>query len=276
MKIESKIPVIGIVGKFWNEEPIWKTNTISQYLVDIITENGGIPIGIPLHRNTYCDDISRDFEIDNGIDIDDAKKIDKILDRLDGVILQGGLVSSYQEVYIAKKCIECDVPLLGICAGFNNIARAMHIPLYDVYDHYGIINAYNADYHNHEDIRYRHKIEVNKYTILYDIVQCKSMSVNSIHRMYMPYSTALLPQSIRISSICPYDNSVESFELRKNRFVVAVKWHPELMKTNPYSKKLFKRFIEECKDDEGGFLANGSMHRLQKVYYEKDEMYPYQ
>ena len=47
------------------------------------------------------------------------------------------------------------------------------------------------------------------------------------------------------------------------------------MKSNPYSKKMFKRFIEECKDDEGGFISNGSMHRVQKIYYEKDEMYPY-
>lgn len=274
MKIESKIPVIGIVGKFWNEEPIWKTNTISQYLVDIITENGGIPIGIPLHRNTYCDDISRDFEIDNGIDIEDAKKIDKVLDRVDGVILQGGLISSYEEVYIAKKCIECDIPLLGICAGFNNIARAMHIPLYNAYDNMAYASP---DYHDKEDIKYRHKIDIIKNTILYDIVKCKTMNVNSIHKMCMSYSNALITPCIRISSTCTYrTTTVESFELRKNRFVVAVKWHPELMKINPYSKKLFKRFIEECKDDEGGFLANGSMHRLQKVYYEKDEMYPYQ
>lgn len=270
MKNESKVPVIGIVGKFWNGEPIWKTNTISQYLVDIITENGGIPIGIPLHRNTYCYDISSD-EISTNIDIEEVRRINRLLDRVDGVILQGGLISSYEEVYIATRCIECDIPLLGICAGFNNIARAMHIPLYNYY-HDAI---FDPEYHDREDMDYRHKIEITKNTILYDIVQCKSMSVNSIHKMYMSYYNALSSSCIKVSSICSHDSSVESFELTKNRFVVAVKWHPELMKSNPYSKKLFKRFIEECKDDEGGFISNGSMHRVQKVYYEKDEMYPY-
>lgn len=270
MKNESKVPVIGIVGKFWNEEPIWKTNTISQYLVDIITENGGIPIGIPLHRNTYSNDIS---SYRDSIDKEDVEKINGLLDRVDGVILQGGLVSSYEEVYIATRCIECDIPLLGICAGFNNIARAMHIPLHNYYD---AITDECLDYHEKEDIRYRHKIEIAKNTILYEITQCKSIKVNSIHRLYMSYYNAKNSPCIRISSICPYDNTVESFELTKNRFVVAVKWHPELMKSNPYSKKLFKRFIEECKDDEGGFISNGSMHRVQKIYYEKDEMYPYQ
>lgn len=273
MKNENKVPVIGIVGKFWNGEPIWKTNTISQYLVDIITENGGIPIGIPLHRNTYCYEISSD-EISTNIDIQDVRRINELLDRVDGVILQGGLVSSYEEVYIATRCIECDIPLLGICAGFNNIARAMHIPLYNAYNNMTYSYPY---YHDKEDMDYRHKIEIVKNTILYNIVQCKSMSVNSIHKMCMSYSNALLSPCIRISSTCRYGiTTVESFELTKNRFVVAVKWHPELMKSNPYSKKLFKRFIEECKDDEGGFISNGSMHRVQKIYYEKDEMYPYQ
>lgn len=49
----------------------------------------------------------------------------KLLDICDGIILEGGLSSASYEVEAAKYAINNDIPLLGICAGFNNIIRAM-------------------------------------------------------------------------------------------------------------------------------------------------------
>ena len=47
------------------------------------------------------------------------------IDLCDGFILQGGLYSSNYEIEMAKRIIELDKPLIGICAGFNNILRAL-------------------------------------------------------------------------------------------------------------------------------------------------------
>ena len=49
-----------------------------------------------------------------------------------------------------------------------------------------------------------------------------------------------------ISSIS-YDGLVESFELNNKKFVIGIKWHPELMLEDDFTKKLFKEFIEKCK-----------------------------
>ena len=49
----------------------------------------------------------------------------------------------------------------------------------------------------------------------------------------------------KISSIS-YDGLVESFELNNKKFVIGVKWHPELMLEEELTKKLFKEFIEAC------------------------------
>jgi len=43
--------------------------------------------------------------------------------------------------------------------------------------------------------------------------------------------------------MCPDDNNVEAVELPDKRFVMGVKWHPELMESmNP----LFEEFVKAC------------------------------
>ena len=49
----------------------------------------------------------------------------------------------------------------------------------------------------------------------------------------------------RISSLS-YDGLVESFELDNKKFVLGIKWHPELMLEDELPDKLFKEFISKC------------------------------
>ena len=49
----------------------------------------------------------------------------------------------------------------------------------------------------------------------------------------------------KISSFS-YDGLVESFELTNKKFVIGIKWHPELMLEDELTKRLFKEFIEKC------------------------------
>lgn len=51
---------------------------------------------------------------------------------------------------------------------------------------------------------------------------------------------------VEISSIS-YEGLVESFELNNKKFVMGIKWHPELMLEDESTKKIFKEFIEKCK-----------------------------
>lgn len=50
----------------------------------------------------------------------------------------------------------------------------------------------------------------------------------------------------RISSIS-YDGLVESFELDNKKFIIGIKWHPELMLEDIFTDNLFEKFIEKCK-----------------------------
>ena len=49
----------------------------------------------------------------------------------------------------------------------------------------------------------------------------------------------------KISSVS-YDGLVESFELNNKKFVIGIKWHPELMLEDEFTNKLFKEFISKC------------------------------
>ncbi|MEI3434118.1 MAG: hypothetical protein V8R26_03710 [Clostridia bacterium] len=54
------------------------------------------------------------------------------IDLCDGFILQGGLYGASCRIEMAKKIIELDKPLIGICAGFNNILRALGTDVIEV------------------------------------------------------------------------------------------------------------------------------------------------
>ena len=90
--------------------------------------------------------------------------------------MQGGLFSCNYEIEIAKMVLELDKPLLGICAGFNNILRALGT---DVIED-------KSNSHNYYDINYRHKINIDVDSQLYNIVGQKNIEVNSIHSMIAP------------------------------------------------------------------------------------------
>ena len=70
------------------------------------------------------------------------------------------------------------------------------------------------------------------------------MQVNSIHEMLA--KEEMVKSFVKISSYSD-DGFVESFELPNKKFVVGVKWHPELMLEEESTQRLFKYFVNECK-----------------------------
>lgn len=97
--------------------------------------------------------------------------------------------------------------------------------------------------HDIYDKNYRHKVSVIKGTKLYNMINKNEYDVNSIHSMIAPKEN--VEGYAKITSIS-YDGLVESFELNNKKFIVGIKWHPELMLEDEFTQKLFKQFIEEC------------------------------
>ena len=229
-----KRPIIGIIGKVQPQygEDIWHRIDEVDEIRYLIVKNGGtaimlLPTEITLKFN------DNDIEYNTVLSDEEKNELYRQIDLCDGFILQGGLYSANYEIEVAKKIIELDKPLIGICAGFNNILRAIGT---DVIED-------KTKSHDIYDKEYRHEISIIKGTKLFDLVKKEKYNVNSIHSMIAPKGN--VEKYARISAIS-YDNLVESFELDNKKFVMGIKWHPELMLEDEFSDKLFKKFISKC------------------------------
>ena len=233
-----KKPIIGIPSKepFPDQDDLWHRMEIVDELRYLVTENGGITIML-LPTERTMDFNKSDCGDDTVLTEEEIADLHRQVDLCDGIILQGGLYSCSYEVEIARYALEKDLPLLGICAGFNNILRALGSNVYE--------DATGS--HNHYSREYRHPISILNDTKLYELIGQEEYPVNSMHTMM-----ATKDQVEAYARICAYDRDghVESFDVPGKKFVLAVKWHPELMMEEEYAKRLFKTFIDVCRKDQ--------------------------
>lgn len=228
-----KKQIIGIIGKVQPQygEDIWHRIDEVDEIRYLIVKNGGIAITLlPTEVTLKFND--NDIKDDTVLSDKEKEELYRQIDLCDGFILQGGLYSSNYEIEMAKRIIELDKPLIGICAGFNNILRAVGT---DVMED-------KTKSHDIYDKNYRHNVSVIKETRLFDLIGKGEYSVNSIHSMIAPKEN--VEGYATISSLSD-EGLVESFELSNKRFVVGIKWHPELMLEDEFPQKLFKEFIKE-------------------------------
>lgn len=91
---------------------------------------------------------------------------------------------------------------------------------------------------------YRHNINIAKDTLIHKLSNTDTMQVNSIHAML---ATKESVESFAKISSYSEDGYVESFEIPNKKFIVGIKWHPELMLEEDFSHKLFEEFVQACK-----------------------------
>lgn len=227
-------PIIGIIGKVQPQygEDIWHRIDEVDELRYLVIKSGGIAIMLlPTEETLKFND--NDIKDDTILSDEEKKELYRQIDLCDGFILQGGLYSANYEIEMAKRIIELDKPLIGICAGFNNILRALGT---DVVED-------KTKSHDIYDKNYRHEISVIKGTKLYDLINKEEYRVNSIHSMIAPKKN--VEKYAKISAVS-YDDLVECFELDNKKFIMGIKWHPELMLEDGFTRKLFKEFIKNA------------------------------
>ena len=228
-------PIIGIIGKVQPQygEDIWHRIDEVDEIRYLIVKNGGTAITLlPTEATLKFND--NDIKDNTVLTEEEKSELYRQIDLCDGFILQGGLYSANYEIEMAKKIIELDKPLIGICAGFNNILRALGT---DVIED-------KTKSHDKYDVNYRHKISIVKGTKLHELLGKDEYNVNSIHSMIAPKEK--VEGYATISSVSE-EGLVESIELNNKKFVVGVKWHPELMLEDEFQDRLFKEFIKRSK-----------------------------
>ena len=231
-------PIIGIVSKpnVFCDQELFTQQIVYDSVRNAVLCSNGLAIGILPTKNTNQFCLSDEVIDGTSFTSSELEDLYLLIDKCDGIIIQGGLSSDDYEIKAAKYAIDHDIPILGICAGFNNIIRAMG----------GKVFCMNDTIHNTEDGSIVHKNIIRENTLLYDILKTKDIYVNSIHTLFAK------GEDVKDLVVSAYsdDGYVEAVELKNKRFCLGVKWHPEFMMESQNMNKIFEHFIEVCRKDD--------------------------
>lgn len=195
--------------------------------------------------------------------VENMNTINPINQILDGIVFTGGtdtgplnyeempyegieLVDPIRDKFeldLAKWVLSnTDIPILGICRGMQILNVAVGGSLYQdllsqkatKFNH-SLTNIFPKDEPSH-------MVNISRFSKLYDIFQVDKIAVNSFHH-----------QGIKVigkdfeATMTSEDNIIEAIEMKGERFVVGVQWHPEmLLERYPQYLKLFTSFLEYC------------------------------
>lgn len=233
-------PLVGVMP-LWDDEKesIWM---LPGYL-DGIAEAGATPIIFPMTV--------------------DPEEIDRLVDMCDGFLMTGGhdvtpliygeaalegkvsccSIRDKMERLVLEKVMDVDKPLLGICRGIQFINAAMGGSLYQ-----DLPSQRPSSVEHHQTPPYDvpvHKVTLIKDTPLYACLGSETLSVNSYHHQ----AVKDLAPDLEVMAESE-DGLIEAVYRPGSKFLWAVQWHPEFShKTDEYSKKIFRAFVEAALHD---------------------------
>jgi putative glutamine amidotransferase len=207
--------------------------------VDAVTQAGGLPVVLP----PYCKDID----------------LDVVLDRLDGVVLTGGLdldprragqpthpavlpMPERREAgdrRLIQAVFDRRMPLLAIGVGMQllNVTCGGSLFLHLPEENPKALPHYDPSGGPH-----RHTVMLEPNTRLDEIYGGGELRVNSAHHQAVKHVAA----KMRAGALSP-DGVIEAIESTDpDWFCVGVQWHPEADTASALDMQLFECFVQAC------------------------------
>ena len=223
--------IIGIVSKHYASYKNERTDTfIRDEVKQAIFDNGGIAIGIlPTEKEiNYVGDNWKD-----NLSAEERENLIAQIKLCDGIIMQGGIETDNYEIIIAKYCYDNNIPVLGICAGQNNIVRALGGATYKIP---------NPEKHNMSSEQYVHTIKIDKNSKFFSFIGKEEILVNSRHKR----TVKDCPKLNKVA-FCE-DGYADVIEAEDKDVYIGVRFHPEsLYRIDKNMNNIFSCFIEKCK-----------------------------
>lgn len=238
---DTFMPLIGICSRPGYQDA--DVSAIGTHYADAVQDAGGIPIALPFG-----------FVV--------ASMADRIIERIDGLLLTGGGDisptsfggSPYAEGCVAKLAFmsaerdvfewaatraawDLDLPCLGICRGMQVMNVSFGGTLVRDISELGDGHLDHACFFRGTEVV--HEVRVEQGSQLRSILGCDTVPVNSMHHQ----AVSEVAQGARVSAWSE-DGVPEGIEFPERSFFVGVQWHPEQLKNTP---RLFEAFVEAAR-----------------------------
>jgi putative glutamine amidotransferase len=235
-------PLVGVTLGDGDEPGL---HTMREDYVRSVEQAGGVPVVLPPVR---------------------PGDVPALLDRLDGILLSGGVdvdpvlygqaphpklgrVNRRRddfELELTREALRRDQPILAICRGHQVLNVAIGGTL--VQDIPSLVEGVVAHDAPGPRRRRSHCVEVTASSRLREILGEGTLFVNSLHHQ----AVDRIGEGLVVSARSPEDGIVEGLEMPGRRFVVAVQWHPESFWAEPDSfQPLFDAHAEACRAGAG-------------------------
>ena len=216
-------PIIGITPAL--EE---KRFFLSKKYVEAVLDNGGIPL-IILHEELLSKVDGLIFS--GGGDIDPKFFGQEPHPKIDTVFIE----RDEFEFELYKKAKALNIPILGICRGLQliNVAEG------------GTLNQHIENHVVSPRDALAHGVNVDTSSILYSVINCERMEVNSIHHQVIDKAL----ENVKITAWSQNEGFPEAIEVLGKK-ILGVQWHPEeLYRNHEPHRKIFEYFINLCRSN---------------------------
>ena len=201
----------------------YTTGTVGMRVVNVVENVGATPYSLP-YVSTKAEARQALSNVDaliisGGNDIDPSFYGKKPSDKLEETNPERDL----SEIMLVRAAMEMDMPVLGICRGMQILNVTQGGTLYqDILDEYE--NASEDLLHREPSQKKntRHDIAIEKDSLIYDIVQSKSLNVISLHHQAIKDLGKHLTVVARSE-----DGIIEAIQHDKKTFILGVQFHPE-------------------------------------------------
>ncbi len=230
MKKTRSKPLIGITTDTRENH-----NQIEAKYSEAVAKNGGIPMLIPTNSSKSV--VSATVARMDGILIPGSRDMDPkhYKQKPHPKLRPMDAERTVAEFEVTRTAVSLRKPILGICGGMQLINVYFGGSLYQD------LKSLVPEALEHENGK-EHKVRIEKNTTLRSIVKVPEITVKSYHHQ----SVDKIGKNLMVSGLSN-DDMVEALESKGEHFILGVQWHPEL-ETTIYSKRIFRRFIDESRN----------------------------
>jgi len=245
-------PMIGITTNFSHDDgigirtkigaPLQRWQMVADDYVKAVEMAGGIPILIPLYDNSDTAlEIIKNIDgliLSGGNDIDPQHYGEAFTDVIGEIMPERDV----QEITLARETIlNTKMPVLGICRGNQLLNVAFGGTLHQDMATDNLQNHFFATSPKYHAV---HKVKLAEDSKCRKFFGKEIIDVNSYHHQ----SIKTVSDKFRAVAFSD-DDIIETIEIKEERFVVGLQWHPEMMVDRHEDQfRIFQCFVNACKE----------------------------